>query len=32
MLFLRYYKPNRELYPEKFAYHVVLLFYLFVVN
>ena len=27
MLVLRYYKPNRQLYPEKFPYHVLLLFY-----
>ena len=26
-LVLCYYKPNRQLYPEKFAYHVLLLFY-----
>ena len=30
MLVLRYYKPNRQLYPEKFAYHVLLLFYPFI--
>ena len=29
-LVLRYYKPNRQLYPEKFAYHVLLLFYPFI--
>ena len=29
-LVLRYYKPNRHLYLEKFAYHVLLLFYLFI--
>ena len=29
-LVLRYYKPNRQLYPEKFAYRVLLLFYPFV--
>ena len=27
---MRYYKPNRQLYPEKFAYRVLLLFYPFV--
>ena len=26
-LVLRYYKPNERLYPETFAYHLVLLFY-----
>ena len=25
-----YYKPNKQLYPEKFAYHVLLLFYPFI--
>ena len=29
-LVLHYYKPNRQLYPEKFAYHVLLLFYPFI--
>ena len=29
-LVLRYYKPKRQLYPEKLAYHVLLLFYLFI--
>ena len=29
-LVLRYYKPNRQLYPEKFAYRVLLLFYPFI--
>ena len=29
-LILCYYKPNRQLYPEKFAYHVLLLFYPFI--
>ena len=29
-LVLRFYKPNRQLYPEKFAYHVLLLFYPFI--
>ena len=29
-LVLRYYKPNRQLYPEKFAYHILLLFYPFI--
>ena len=29
-LVLRCYKPNRQLYPEKFAYHVLLLFYPFI--
>ena len=29
-LVLRYYKPNRQLYPERFAYHVFLLFYPFI--
>ena len=29
-LVLWYYKPNRQLYPEKFAYHVLLLFYPFI--
>ena len=29
-LVLRYYKPNRQFYPEKFAYHVLLLFYPFI--
>ena len=30
MLVLRYYKPNRQLYPEKLAYHDLLLFYPFI--
>ena len=29
-LVLHYYKPNGQLYPEKFAYHVLLLFYPFI--
>ena len=29
-LVLWYYKPNRQLYPEKFAYHVLLLLYPFI--
>ena len=29
-LVLHYYKPNRQLSPEKFAYHVLLLFYPFI--
>ena len=28
-LVLRYYKTNKHLHPEKFAYHLLLLFYLF---
>ena len=28
-LVLRYYKPNKHLHPEKFAYHLLLLFYPF---
>ena len=27
---MHYYKPNKQLYPEKFAYHVLLLFYPFI--
>ena len=30
MLVLRYYKPNSQLYPEKLAYHDLLLFYPFI--
>ena len=29
-LVLCYYKPNKQMYPEKFAYHVLLLFYPFI--
>ena len=29
-LVLRYYKPNRQFYPETFAYRVLLLFYPFI--
>ena len=29
-LVLRYYKPNRQFYPETFAYHLLLLFYPFI--
>ena len=29
-LVLRYYEPNRQFYPEKFAYHVLLLFHPFI--
>ena len=29
-LILRYYKPNKNLLPEKFSYHLMLLFYQFV--
>ena len=29
-LVLHYYKPNRKLYPERFAYHVLLLFHPFI--
>ena len=29
-LVLRYCKPNKQLYPEKFAYHVLLVFYPFI--